>query len=77
MVKMLRIEYGMSAVDIEDEKEILWKLIMNPDFDWNTPLLIKDSTNPMNDMILNLDRFVVIKRFDNKQKTVEEIIREK
>lgn len=77
MVKIIRIKYGIAAIDIEDEKEILWKLIMDPDFDWNTPLLIKDSTNPMNDMIVNLDRFISIIRLDNKQKSVEEIINEK
>jgi len=77
MVKMLRIEYGTTSIDIEDDKEKLWKIIIDPEFDWNTPLFVRDSTNPMNDIIVNLDRFISIKRIDNKQKTVEEIIREK
>lgn len=76
MVKMIRIEFAASSVKIEDEKEILWKTITNPDFDWSTPLLIKDSTNPMNDIILNLERCTAIRRFDNKPKTVADIINE-
>jgi hypothetical protein len=40
---------------------------MNPEFDWNTPLLVRDSTNPMNDMILNMEHFVAIKRFDRNE----------
>jgi hypothetical protein len=76
MAKMLRIEFGKSSIDIEDDKEVLWKTISDPEFDWNTPLLIKDSTNPMNDLLLNLSKFAVIKRFDNKPKTVADIINE-
>lgn len=75
-MKMLRIEFGKASVDIDDEKEILWKLITHPDFDWNTPLLVKDSTNSMNNLILNLERCTCIKRFDNKPKTVVDIINE-
>jgi len=75
-MKILRFEFGTARVDIDDEKEILWKLIINPDFDWNTPLLVRDSTNSMNDMILNLERCTAIRRVDNKPKTVADIINE-
>ena len=67
MVKIVQIDFGRSMTEVEDDKEILWNLIMNPEFDWNTPLLVRDSTNPMNDMILNMEHFVAIKRFDRNE----------
>jgi hypothetical protein len=71
-MKMLRFEFGTAVVNIDDDNEVLWKLITDKDFDWNTPLLVKDSTNAMNNMILNLERCTAIRRYENKQTFVKD-----
>ena len=54
-MNMIKIKFEVDSIDIDDENDMFWNTIINPDFDWHTPLLIKDSANPMNNMILNLE----------------------
>jgi len=76
-MKMIKIKFEVDSIEIDDENDMFWNAIINPDFDWHTPLLIKDSTNPMNNMILNLEKATAITRFSSIQKDVDDIIDEK